>query len=80
MKGVLSLLWPGLILLIGFSRVYFGIHYPIDVMAGLAIGGAILILSIALSNGPGSGINGDKCSEIENPHWQVCYSPTKTVK
>ncbi|MGE3841308.1 MAG: phosphatase PAP2 family protein [Vicinamibacterales bacterium] len=41
----LSLVWPRrraalalLAALVGFSRVYFGVHYPLDVVAGLVLG------------------------------------------
>jgi undecaprenyl-diphosphatase len=32
------------VLLIGFSRLYLGVHYPSDVIAGYAMGGAWLLL------------------------------------
>lgn len=38
-----------LILAIGISRVYLGVHYPGDVLAGFAAGGLWLIVCIALS-------------------------------
>jgi undecaprenyl-diphosphatase len=35
-------------LLIGFSRIYFRVHYPSDVLAGICIGFAWLILTVWL--------------------------------
>lgn len=37
-----------LILAIGFSRVYLGVHYPSDVLAGYAAGAACLFIFIAI--------------------------------
>lgn len=48
--------WPMLlsgafiILMIGFSRLYLGVHYLSDVLAGFLIGGIFLYLSIQIAN------------------------------
>jgi len=36
-----------LVLMIGLSRIYLGVHYPSDIIAGYVLGGAWLILCIA---------------------------------
>jgi undecaprenyl-diphosphatase len=38
-----------LILLIGFSRIYLGVHYPSDVVAGYVVGTWWLVLAILIS-------------------------------
>lgn len=47
-RWLLSVLLALLILLIGISRVYLGVHYPSDILAGYAAGGACLAIFISI--------------------------------
>ncbi len=50
LRNILSVICGFLALIIGPSRIYVGVHWPTDVLAGWCIGGAILILAITLVN------------------------------
>lgn len=45
----LSPLWWVLAVGISYSRVYLGVHYPLDVLAGAAIGSAVAALVLTLT-------------------------------
>ena len=47
-KWVLGLLFGLLILAIGLSRIYLGVHYPSDVIGGFSLGFSWLLFSIGL--------------------------------
>jgi len=39
-----------LVLFIGLSRVYVGVHYPTDILAGFFAGGSWLLILVAFYN------------------------------
>jgi undecaprenyl-diphosphatase len=49
LRGLLWVVTIGLVLLIGFSRVYLGVHYPSDVLAGYAAA-IVWVTAVALGD------------------------------
>lgn len=49
LKRFISIIFFIMILLIGLSRIYLGVHFPSDVIGGFSLGLSWLTLSIALS-------------------------------
>jgi undecaprenyl-diphosphatase len=45
---LVSALIPLLVILIGVSRVYLGVHYPSDIIGGWSLGGFLLIIFMAI--------------------------------
>lgn len=45
LKNVMQILCLSLIVIIPISRIYINVHYPSDILAGLALGSSLLLLS-----------------------------------
>ncbi|MGW5131025.1 phosphatase PAP2 family protein [Streptomyces sp. NPDC004135] len=55
-----ALLWltAPLALLMAFSRVFVGVHYPHDVLAGLVLGALVALVAVRLGTGPMTRLSG----------------------
>jgi undecaprenyl-diphosphatase len=61
--NVISVVLPLLVVLIGLSRIYLGVHYPTDVVGGWLLGGILLIAFITLYD------------YVWPPQYRVTYEP-----
>ncbi|CAM3135018.1 phosphatase PAP2 family protein [Leuconostoc rapi] len=50
LKNIMQLLFLSLIVIIPISRIYINVHYPSDILAGLALGYSLLMLSRYIFN------------------------------
>ncbi|MYR45002.1 phosphatase PAP2 family protein [Streptomyces sp. SID5910] len=57
-RRALVLLTAPLALLMAFSRVFVGVHYPHDVAAGLLLGTAVAVAAVRLGTGPATRLAG----------------------